>query len=192
MSQRIYQIITLLGRHRFLTGVVLLLVLLAAGAGLFALTWNNSLELMLPKDSDVAEMVHFLGGSEMAGKVLLSFTRDPSQCSLERLLEVTDEFASQLDSDQISKVVNGFAETQMIEDVFFFMQRAPELLGPKDHETLLEMTSEAEIERTLRSKYLELMRPQGSFFFNVVSTRSTEHPDGDSEETSTTFKFFRI
>lgn len=164
MSQRIYEIITLLGCHRFLTGVVLLLVLLAAGAGLFALTWNNSLELMLPKDSDVAEMVHFLGGSEMAGKVLLSFTRDPSQCSLERLLEVTDEFASQLDSDQISKVVNGFAETQMIEDVFFFMQRAPELLGPKDHETLLEMTSEAEIERTLRSKYLELMRPQGSFF----------------------------
>jgi len=164
VSQLIFQIISLLERHRFLSGVVLVFILLAAGAGLFSLTWNNSLELMLPEDSDVTEMVYFLGNSQISGKVLLSFTRDPSTCSLSRLLEVTDEFSSQLDSNLISKVVKGFAETQVIEDVFFFMQRAPELLGPKDYETLFEITSEAGIEKALRSKYLELMRPQGSFF----------------------------
>lgn len=164
MSQRISRIITLLGRHRLLTGVVLLLVLLSAGGGLFCLRWNDSLELMLPADSDVTEMISFLSDSKLSGKILLSFTRDVSNCSLSRLLDVTDEFSSGLDPNLISKVVKGLGETEVTEDVFFLMQRTPELLGPKDYETLLQMTNAAGIERALRSKYLQLMRPQGSFF----------------------------
>jgi len=164
VSQWITHIVILLRRHRLLTGIVLLLVLLSAGGGLFCLRWNNSLDLMLPADSDVTKMIHFFGDSELSGKVLLSFTRDSSHCSLSRLLDVTDELSAGLDPNLISKVVKGFGETEVTEDVFFFMQRTPELLGPKDYEMLLQMTDEAGVEKALRSKYLQLMRPQGSFF----------------------------
>lgn len=118
---------------------------------------------MLPQDSDVTDVIYFLRDSQLSGKILLSFTRDPSVYSLPELLDVTDEFASDLDPNLISGIVKGFSETEVTEDVFSMMQKVPELLGPKDYETLLKMTSEDEVEKALRSKYTQLMSPQGSF-----------------------------
>ena len=164
MSLLVSQIITRLSRHRFLTGIILLLILLLAGDGLYSLKWNNSIELMLPQDSDVTDMIYFLRDSNLSGKILLSFTRDPSACSLPKLLKDTDEFASSLDPNLISKVVKGFGETEVTEDAFSLMQRSPELLGYEDYETLLQKTSAAGIEQALRLKYMQLMTPQGSFF----------------------------
>lgn len=157
----------LLSRKRFV-GALVGGVLLCAGVGLFFVPLGNSLEVMLPAGSKTQESVRFLREIDFSAKVVLSFSQTDDTLDRPTFFAEIDAFSRSLDSPQISKVVNIFDEQQMMNDLGFFLQRAPELFGEKERLELENQLTPTGVKKSLRKKYIQLLKPEGSFMGALI------------------------
>jgi predicted exporter len=167
-SDRFSATLHFLQRHKriFLASVIGLLLLSAAGV--FTVPLQHSLLLMLPKDSESRRMISFLEDLDFSGKVILSISQDDGSLSRTEFLAQVDAFAGALKPPLVTKAVSRMDDRQLIGDMQFFLQQAPGLLDADDFQTLEKKLTPGGVEQMLRSKYLQLMKPEGSFMAEMI------------------------
>ena len=167
-SDRFSATLHFLQRHkRFFLAAVIGLLLLSA-AGIFTVPLQHSLLLMLPKDSESRRMISFLENMDFSGKVILSISQDDETLSRAEFLAQVDAFAGALKPPLVTRTVSRMDDRQMIGDLQFFLQQAPGLMGADDFQVLEKKLTPDGVEQILRSKYLQLMKPEGSFMAEMI------------------------
>jgi predicted exporter len=113
-------------------------------------------------------MISFLEELDFSGKVILSISQRDGTLSRAEFLAQVDALALSLKPPLVTKAVSRMDDRQMIGDLQFFLQQAPGLLDADDFQTLEKKLTPDGVEQILRSKYLQLMKPEGSFVSEMI------------------------
>jgi hypothetical protein len=167
-SDRFSATLHFLQRHKRSFFAVVIGLLLLSAAGIFTVPLQHSLLLMLPKDSESRRMISFLEELDFSGKVILSISQDDGSLSRTEFLAQVDAFAGALKPPLVTKAVSRMDDRQLIGDMQFFLQQAPGLMGADDFQILEKQLTPDGVEQILRSKYLQLMKPEGSFMAEMI------------------------
>ena len=139
-----------------------------AAAGLFFIPFHHSMDVMLPAESDARMATGYLQSLDFSAKVAIAFSQTGEDSDRNKLFAEVDRFAASLEPPLVTQVLSSFEQRQMIQDIGDFLERAPELLGEADLERIEEQTTREGVARTLRSKYVQLLKPEGSFMADMV------------------------
>ncbi len=143
-------------------------VLLLSVAGLFFIPFRHSMDVMLPAGSDTQKAILFLQNIDFSAKVAISFSQnDPTQDRIE-FFHAIDQFGQSFNSPLITRVLSTFDEQQMVRDMGAFLNRVPELLDEAELSQLDSRISREGIARSLRKKYIQLLKPEGSFMGAMI------------------------
>ncbi|VGO12038.1 hypothetical protein PDESU_00587 [Pontiella desulfatans] len=156
-----------LSHPRRVAAGVALLVLLSA-AGLLFIPFRHSMEVMLPSGSDTQKAVGFLQDIDFSAKVAVSFSLKEGGADPAGLFAAVDGFVDSLEPPMITQVLSTVDEQQMIRDIGVFLERAPELLGPGGLAELEKNTTREGVAKSLRKKYVQLLKPEGSFMAAMI------------------------
>jgi predicted exporter len=148
--------------------VLLGLVTVAAIAGIRLVPFDSSLDVMLPENEQVQRIVGFLRNTQFAAKVIVSFERADEKLPLRDFLAAVDRFTASLDSPLVSRVLSDFSGPDLMEDFAFFSHRLPQLLDDADLKAIDRQLTPEAVDRSLRAKYMLLLKPQGSFMAGTV------------------------
>lgn len=143
-------------------------LLLLSAAAFFTVPLEHSLSLMLPSGSESLRMIRFLEELDFSGKVVFSISQKDETLSRAEFLTQVDAFAAELKPPLVTSVLSRMDTGGMIGDLQFFLQQTPALLDETDFQILEEKLSPAGVEKALRGKYLQLMRPEGSFISGMI------------------------
>ncbi len=154
--------------HLWLVAATVAVVLLLSTVGLFFIPFRHSMEVMLPAGSDTQKSVSFLQNMEFSAKVALSFSQDDDTLDRAVFFAEIDQFAGSIDTPMIQQVLSTFDDQQMIRDIGAFLVRAPELLGEAELEQLEQQMTREGIAHSLRKKYVQLLKPEGSFMGEMI------------------------
>ncbi|MDF7823383.1 hypothetical protein P4B35_05115 [Pontiellaceae bacterium B12227] len=157
----------LLARPRMVAaGVIALMVL--AGLGLLIVPFEHSMEVMLPAGSDTRRAVSYLQDIDMSAKVAVSFALAEGASDRSDLFSAADQFVASLSDLDRVRLISDVDEDQMIRDVGTFLELAPELLGASGLAELEKKTTPEGIASILRKKYVQLLKPEGSFMASMI------------------------
>jgi predicted exporter len=155
---------------RPLTRWILLCVLVVgvlSVCGWFRLHIDSSLEPLLPEKSEARRTVLFLRDSSFAAKAVLWFRlRDGGSTS--DLIAAADETEKKLDPTLISRVIHPPGEADALDQAIALMDHAGELLNANDMAELEKATAPDALRKRMRDIYLQLLKPEGSFFQPVI------------------------
>jgi len=154
--------------HPRLVGSGVAVVLLLSIGGLFFIPFRHSMDVMLPAGSDTQESVAFLQNMEFSAKVALSFSQLDDTLDRAAFFTEIDRFADSIDTPMIQQVLSTFDNQQMVRDIGAFLERAPELLGEAELEQLEQQMSREGVACSLRKKYIQLLKPEGSFMGGMI------------------------
>ncbi len=154
--------------HPWLVAAAVAVVLLFSIGGLFFIPFRHSMDVMLPTGSDTQESVGFLQNMEFSAKVALSFSQLDDTLDRAAFFAEIDRFADSIDTPMIQQVLSTFDNQQMVHDIGAFLECAPELLGEAELEQLEQQMSREGIARSLRKKYIQLLKPEGSFMSGMI------------------------
>lgn len=134
-----------------------------AAAGLWVIPYDHSLDCMLPRGGETRRSMRILRETNLSGKVVLWLERlDGSMTRAEFISEI-DRLASGLTPPLVLEARTGPGRGNMMENVRFFLDRAPLLMGPEDVAGLAELLTPEAVAARLRRVYLQLLKPEGSF-----------------------------
>ncbi|RKX45419.1 MAG: hypothetical protein DRP64_04745, partial [Verrucomicrobia bacterium] len=154
--------------HPRLVATAVVVVLLLSAAGLFSIPFRHSMDVMLPAGSDTQESVSFLQSMEFSAKVALSFSQLDNALDRTAFFAEIDRFADSIDTPMIQQVLSTFDNQQMVHDIGAFLERAPELLGEAELEQLEQQMTREGVAHSLRKKYIQLLKPEGSFMGGMI------------------------
>jgi predicted exporter len=143
-------------------------LLLLSAAGVFTVSLNPSLSVMLPKDSESQRMIRFLEELDFSGKVILSISQPDGTLSRSEFLAQVDALALSLKPPLVTKAVSRMDDQQMLGDLTFFLRQGPGLLDQDDFRSLEKKLMPEGVEQVLRNKYLQLMKPEGAFVSEMI------------------------
>jgi predicted exporter len=149
-------------RGRWLAILIGLGVLISA-AGWLRLRVDNSLEPLLPENSDARQTILFLRDSSFADKAVLWFRlRDPG-APVADLFVAEDATEKRLDRRLIRQVIHPPEEAGIMDEAMTLLDDAGQLLDQNDLKDVEAMTSPAALQKRMRAFYLQLVEPQSSF-----------------------------
>jgi uncharacterized protein len=150
--------------------VLALLALLVVTAG-FSLRWvpfENSLDLMLPDRSEARRMLQLLREANFSDKVVITLEAEGVQADSADLLAAADHLAASLQPPLVTRVVSEFSNPDIVEDFVFFLRNLPQLLDSNDLATVGSQLTPDGVARSLRARYLQLMKPEGLFMGSAI------------------------
>ncbi len=154
-------------RRRYVAVGVCVSFLLFA-AGLFFIPFRYSMDVMLPSGSDTQKAMSFLRNLNFSTKVALSFSQTNETLDRTEFFAAVDRVAQSINSPLIPQVLSTFDTKQMVYDIGAFLDRAPELLDEAELEQLGSQITPEGVERGLRKKYIQLLKPEGSFMGTMI------------------------
>ncbi|MFP4027650.1 MAG: hypothetical protein ACLFWL_07665 [Candidatus Brocadiia bacterium] len=147
----------------------LVTVALLSLLGLKTIPYEGGLVAMLPEGSRGRRTVEFLRDAQFADKVAVSITAEDPDSGVADLIAVMDELRGQLvDSSLIRRVQTLPGGKNMMKELVFFLDHAPELLSENDLEGLENRLSQEKIQKRIRECYVKLARPEGSFMQEIL------------------------
>jgi len=156
------------GRHIRLISAIILLIIIASGFGVEFIPFSNSMESMLPADSEIIRDMKFLRESDFSGKIVLSMKIKSPGHSLDELIAEADRLAQSLEKPMISKVESGAASEAIRDETLLFMRYASQLVN-KDEFNLIEQKLTPEgVKENLSRIYRQMLSPASSFLEPVL------------------------
>lgn len=134
-----------------------------AAASLRIARFDNTLDMMLPADSPAQRMIAFLREASFADKVVITLESTNPDAPAAALAEAASAFAASLGPPLIARTISAGATPDMMRDAAFFLDRAPEILGARDLAEIESWLSPEEVDRRLRLRYRQLLKPEGLF-----------------------------
>ena len=148
------------GKKKYvLLGVVLLTV--AAGAGLFFVKYDGNIDLMLPPDRDIDRSMNFLRDSDLSNKIIVSLALTSPDKDKKDLFEAVDQLAASLQPPLFSKVTTGFSVANAMDG--FFLNYGPQILTEKDLFVVDSQINEVTVSDKLKRIYIQSLKPESVF-----------------------------
>lgn len=155
-------------RRRWLAfGLVLLLVGLSV-ASLWFVSFDNSLELMLPDNSQAQRMMTCLRDARFADKVVISLEQKAAAADKPALIAAVDRLAASLPSPMVTRVMADFSGADMVAEFLFFFRQAPQILNADDLAAIDRLLTPEGVDACLRRDYLQLLKPEGAFLASAL------------------------
>ena len=107
-------------RRKWLVVWLLGIVTAAAVIGLRSVSFDNSVELMLPGNDEVLRSMNFLRKSHFSDKVILSLGLESPGYTTQDLIRVVDRLVESLRPPLVTDVVSGILLTKEVDEMFFF------------------------------------------------------------------------
>ena len=125
--------------------------------------YNNNIELMLPADSQVQQSMRFLRESNFSDKLVISLKLNDQQHTTEDLILATDKLVSSIDSVLVKQVIGNISSANFMQEMIFFLQYSPQLLGPESLIKLKAKLNPPGIKERLSFIYRQSLTPGSSF-----------------------------
>ena len=154
----LYGFITV-NRKYVLSAIILLT--LAAGAGLFFVQYDGNVDMMLPPDKDIDRSMSFLRDSNLSDKVVVSLKLTAPERNKKDLFEAVDQLAASLSPPLFSKVTTGFSVANVMDG--FFLNYAPQILTEKDLIFIDSQINAATVSDKLKRIYIQSLKPESVF-----------------------------
>jgi len=153
------------GKKKYvLLGVILLTV--AAGAGLFFVRYDGNIDLMLPPDGDIDRSMSFLRDSDLSNKIVVSLALTSADKDKKDLFNEVDRLAASLQPPLFSKVTSGFSVANMMDG--FFSNYGPQLLAEKDLSVIDGRINAGTVSERMKKVYMQSLKPESVFMVPML------------------------
>jgi predicted exporter len=151
------------GRHRRLIASVIILIIIASGAGVPFIPFSGRMESMLPADDEIIRDMNFLRESDFSGKILLSLKIESPEHSLDELIAEADTLARTLEKPLITRVESGASSGAVRDETLLFMRYAPQLVGEDELNKIGQKLTPEGVKENLSRIYRQMLSPASSF-----------------------------
>jgi uncharacterized protein len=149
--------------------ILTLLGLLTGVAALYLpfVDFDTRLEIMLPRKGNIIETLEFLREARFSDKVVISLSNhDPG--GTDDLHAAADRLAADLDPAYVRAVLSDVSQVDIAAELDSIVALAPQMLGRAEMDAIEGRLSPEAVERELRARYLQLLKPEGSFVATLV------------------------
>ena len=156
-------------QHRnWVLGLVLVITLLA-GVGLTRISYDGSIDFMLPPEPEIRRSMDFLRDSSLTDKMVVSLAlTDPTKTKQDLFL-AADQLAASLTPPLFTKVVGGISVGDVMEE-FSILRYAPQVLGEQELATLDSRINAKTVSQKMREIYRQSLRPESVFMSSMSRT----------------------
>jgi uncharacterized protein len=155
------------GRLRTVLAILVFISLSSVFTFLY-IPFDKTLEVMLPQEGEIPRTLRFLREAKFSDKVVLSFCRAGEGLEEGLFFDAVDRFTSDLDATLITGVVSDFSDIDISENLSSLIFCTAENFDEADRNTLTEKLSADAVEGALRRRYMQLLKPEGSFLSGLV------------------------
>ena len=107
-------------RRKRLVVWLLVIATVASVMNLRSVSFDNNIELMLPRNDEVSLSMDFLRESHLMDKVIISLKLESPKYTTEDLIQTVDQFVESLSLPFVTDVVSGISLTREVDEMFFF------------------------------------------------------------------------
>ncbi len=153
-----------------ITACIFLIVIASSAAGIFFVSFDNNMELMLPENDQIIKSMRFLRESSFSDKIIISLKLEDSNRTDLDLMKEVDRLSLTLKPPLITEVLCRVSETESVKDMFDFLKYLPQLT---DKETLVKIDSLINtegIKSVLQKNYRQILSPSGMFTTPLLRT----------------------
>ena len=156
-------------QHKKWVLTAVLLITVAAGAGLFLVRYEGNIDIMLPPDPEITRSMDFLRDSSLSDKIIISLAlTDPSKGKRDLFLAV-DDLAASLQPPLFTSVITGVSMADAMEE-FSVLQYAPQILGEEDLVAIDRQLTPKAVSEKMQAIYLQSLRPESVFMTSLSRT----------------------
>lgn len=156
-------------RHRIRLLVASSLLTAAAGLALWFLRYDKTLDSMLPEGGSIPRVMEVLRDASLSSKIAISVGCASTNVTSHELIGEADGLAAALgESPLVAHAMSDFSRVVHADDMALFFQAAPEILGEDALRTLAGELSPDGVRAALRQRYMQLLKPEGSFLAAAV------------------------
>jgi uncharacterized protein len=149
-------------KHKNLIIGLLGLLIFTCLISLKFIKYNNNIELMLPADQGVQQSMRFLRESNFSDKLVISLKLKDQEHTTDDLILATDQLIGSIDSPLVKQVIGNISSANFMQEMIFFLQYSPQLLGPESLIKLNHQVNPPGIKERLGFIYRQSLTPGSS------------------------------
>ncbi len=154
--------------NKWLILCVVALINIVAVSGLFFVSFDDNIELMLPADKDISRSISFLRGSDLSSKIVISLSLTSPDKDKKDLLLAVDKLAASLAPSLFTDIIVGLSELETTKSMDFFLDNTPQILSANDLSDIDSQINPEGISRNLKNIYRQILKPGGIFVNSMV------------------------
>ncbi|WP_435548324.1 MMPL family transporter [Desulfobacterium sp. N47] len=155
---------------KLLTICIFFIVIAISVAGMFFVSFDNNMEMMLPENGEITRSMRFLRESDFSDKIILSVKLNDSVHSEIDLIKEVDQLSSTLKPPFITDVFCSVSENESAKDMFAFLKYLPQLTGKGALENIDSLINTEGIKSVLQKNYRQILSPSGMFTTPLIRT----------------------
>ncbi|MFO7667046.1 MAG: MMPL family transporter [Desulfobacterales bacterium] len=155
-------------RTKALILIVSLIVIAASVTGIFFISFDNNMELMLPDNDEIQRSMRFLRESNFSDKIIISLGLNDSAYTETDLISEVDRFAQSLKPPLISDVMYRVSESETANEMFQFLKYIQQLTYEKTLEKIDSQLNDNGIKSILQKNYRQLLSPSSIFITPIL------------------------
>ncbi len=144
-----------------MSGFIVMLTI-ASLAGLGLLTFESSIELMLPDEENIHQTIGFLRNSSLSDKIVISLSLDSPDGEKSELFRAADQLEASLVPPLFTRTVSGASGTEIMNEVLF-SHYFPYIATEEDLVSIEAMITSEYVSGRMQDIYRQLLRPQSIF-----------------------------
>ena len=169
MFDRYFSIISgFVSRYKRLIIITVIALVILASWGVVFIQYDNSIELMLPKDKDVALSMRFLRNSHFSDKAIISLGLNSQEQTTQDLVLAADKLSRELKSPLITKVTIGITGDNPRGEVIDFLKFSPQLINSEELIKIDQELNPQGVNAALKNDYHKLLTPGGAFMMPFI------------------------
>ncbi len=131
--------------------------------GLKFVKYNNNIELMLPRDVEVQNIMRFLREANFSDKLIISLKLKDQKHTTQDLIAASDGLAAAIKSPLVTEVLGSVSTSNVMSEMTSFMKYTPQLLGPESLAEITARITESGVKDRLKFVYRQSLAPGSSF-----------------------------
>lgn len=155
-------------RTKALIFIVSLIVIAASVTGIFFISFDNDIELMLPDNAGIRRSMRFLRESNFSNKIIISLGLNDSAHTETDLIREVDRLAQSLNPPLISDVMYSVSESETAKEMIDFLKYTPQLTDEKTLEKIDSQLNDNGIKSILQKNYRQLLSPSSMFITPIL------------------------
>jgi len=155
-------------RTKALIFIVSLIVIAVSVTGIFFISFDNDMELMLPNNGEIRRSMRFLRESNFSDKIIVSLGLNDSAFTETDLIREADRFSQSLKPPLISDVMYRVSESETANEMIDFLKYTPQLTDQKTLEKIDLQLNDNGIKSILQKNYRQLISPSSIFFTPIL------------------------
>ena len=146
-------------KYKNLAAIIVVILTIASGLGLFYIGFDNNVETMLPDNDNIHQSMRFLRESDISDKVILSFNLKSSRYKTVDLIATVDSFCASLNTPLITDVVTGIPESGIMDDMLDFLKYVPQLTDQERLNEIEKQITPQGVKKALFNNYRNMLAP---------------------------------